>query len=271
MNDLCNGTLGKGLDFGNKIIRFARRRQTKEFDTKIAPQLWNDSTLTREQIAEMVRELNEFGFTRLPAFISREAANRICKEIHSTHGKDASGTRYKDIDEWVATAKSGRIDSNEAAVLKATSCEYLNFSGIALIAREYLGASPMLLGPHSWTTRYIAEKSDFQIEQEAMAYHCDSDFFDFVKVFLLVTDVRATNGPFTFISGSHKGKRHVQGRVTDAALDIRPGEELFGVGKAGDVVLAATKGWHKATPPQEGMRTMVQWLYSNGLLGSTTQ
>ena len=271
MNDLCNATLGKGLDVGNKFICVLRTRQTRLFDREQRQKEELLSTIPHNQIDELVEELNLNGFVRLPQFISRESAIRIRTLIQAAHGIDAAGNSYTDVFDWSANSSSGRFNTEDCAVAEATNIENLNFSGLTLIAREFIGASPQILGPHSWTTTYREHESDLQIEENAMAYHCDSDFFGFLKVFLLLTDVTMENGPFTFIRGSHRGKRHVQGRVANEVLKIQPDEEMFGTGQPGDVVLAATKGWHKATPPSVGTRTMVQWIYSNGFLGSATQ
>ena len=271
MNDFCNATLGSGLDLGDKFISLLRRRQTYVFDKKQLPQELTSATLTPQQIDELVEELHINGFVRLPQYVSREAATRMQEKIAVSHGHDASGNDYKNVSAWEINSKSGRFDTADFAVIAAADEENLNFSALTMIARKYLGVSPLLLGPHSWTTTYRASETDLQIEENAMAYHCDSDFFGFLKVFLLLTDVTMKNGPFTFIRGSHRGKRHVQGRVANEMLRIQPNEEMFGTGQPGDVILADTKGWHKATPPTEGTRMMVQWLYANGLLGSTTQ
>ena len=111
-----------------------------------------------------------------------------------------------------------------------------------LIARKYLEATPLLLGNHSWTTTHRTSETDLQLEENAMAYHCDSDFFGFLKVFLLLTDVTMENRPVMFIRGNHRGRHHVQGRVTNEMLRVKPDEEMFGMGQFGDVILTATKG-----------------------------
>jgi hypothetical protein len=271
MNDLCNATQGKGLDIGNRVICMLRTRQTRLFDKEQRPNEEILSTVPLHQIDELVEELKANGFIRLPQYLSLESAIRMRAKIQTANGRDAIGNFYTDVFEWSVESTSGRFNTADNAVAEATSAENLNFSALTLIARKFIGASPQMLGPHSWTTTFREHETDLQIEENAMAYHCDSDFFGFLKVFLILTDVQMENGPFTFIRGSHRGKRHVQGRVANEVLNIQPNEEMFGTGQPGDVVLAATKGWHKATPPREGTRMMVQWIYSNGLFGSTTQ
>ena len=271
MNDLCNATLGRGLDIGNRFIGYLRKNQTRLFDMEQFPKELAMSTLSTDQIDCLVDELNNNGFVKIPGYISTEVTSRIRTKIEMSHGKDTAGNVYQNITDWLSKSASGRFTTVDAAVGDAIDGEELNFSTVQLIARKFLGASPLLSAPHSWTTTHRAHETDLQIEENAMAYHCDSDFFGFIKVFLLLTDVTMNNGPFTFIKGSHRGKRHVQGRVSDEMLNIQPNEEMFGTGQPGDVILAITKGSHKASPPVEGSRMMVQWLYTNGLLGSATQ
>ena len=271
MNDLCNATLGKGLDVGNKFIARLRKRQTRAFDNKFKDRKVSPLMLSDSEIKKISHELKVDGFVRLPQFISSESAERLRTKIERSHGKDSAGVLYQNVLEWQRLSTQGRLDTVDSAVVQASLEETIDFSDLTLIARQYLGASPSLLGPHSWTITHRPDETDLQLEENAMAYHCDSDFFGFLKVFLLLTEVTMQNGPFTFIRGSHRGKRHVQGRVADQILDIQTNEEMFGTGKPGDVIIAATAGWHKATPPEEGTRTMVQWLYTNGLLGSISQ
>lgn len=271
MNDLCNATLGTGLDLGNKVISSFRRGQTRAFDLEEKPRLELSSNLNEDQINAIVDEISRVGFVRLPQYLSTDIAEKLRKNIEAAPGRDSAGGNFENISEWREHSSSGRIDTDDKTLIEIIERENIDFSALTLISRKYLRASPILLGPHSWSTKPIRNLTDLQLEEQAMAYHCDSDFFGFLKVFLLLTDVKMENGPFTFISRSHRGKRHVQGRVSDQVLEIHPGEELYGIGQPGDIVLADTKGWHKAMPPKEGTRTMVQWLYTNGLLGSMTQ
>ena len=99
-----------------------------------------------------------------------------------------------------------------------------------------------------------------------MAFHCGSDYFGFLKFFLLLTEVKPGNGPFTFVRGSHRGKRNITRRMEDTEIISDRDEVLFGTGEPGDLIITDTKGWHKATPPEQCMRTMLQVLYTTSLL-----
>ncbi|MCE9623074.1 MAG: phytanoyl-CoA dioxygenase family protein [Actinomycetia bacterium] len=269
MNDLCNATLGRGLDVGNRVVATLRKKATKRFDSTMT--LDGGSRLSAEFISPLVAELRATGFAKIPQFVQRELAETLRERIEALEGIEPGGATYSSMEDWMNRGSMPRLNVNRAGLLAVTELSAVDLTPLSIVARQMLGAAPDLLGPHSWITRPLPDMTEVQKEDSAMAYHCDSDFFGFMKVFLLLTEVQQENGPFTFLSGSHRGKRHVQGRVTDATLRVEPRELCFGTGSPGDVVLAMTTGWHKATPPTAGHRTMVQWLFSNGLFGSATQ
>jgi ectoine hydroxylase-related dioxygenase (phytanoyl-CoA dioxygenase family) len=103
-----------------------------------------------------------------------------------------------------------------------------------------------------------------------MAFHSDSDYFGFLKFFVLLTDVNVNNGPFTFVRGSHKGKKHVAGRMADKEIVGEDDDLLVGTGRAGDIVIADTMGWHKASQIKEGHRTMIHIIYMTSPYGKAT-
>ena len=134
------------------------------------------------------------------------------------------------------------------------------------ISRKYLGCPPICASVQIWTTRpplFISRKI---LGNSAMAFHCGSDYFGFLKFFLLLTEVKPGNGPFTFVRGSHRGKRNITRRMEDTEIISDRDEVLFGTGEPGDLIITDTKGWHKATPPEQCMRTMLQVLYTTSLL-----
>ena len=89
MNDFCNATLGSGLDFGNKVIGLLRRHQTYVFDHGQQQEELTASTLTTQQIDQIVKELNTNGFALLPQYVNAEIANRMRDRIEISPGTDA--------------------------------------------------------------------------------------------------------------------------------------------------------------------------------------
>jgi len=85
-----------------------------------------------------------------------------------------------------------------------------------------------------------------------------------------LTNVGMENGPFIFVGRSHRGKRHVAGRMNDS--EIIQGDDVvyLGTGQAGDLIIVDSKGWHKALPQRNGYRTMFQIVYSTSSFGFPT-
>lgn len=270
MNDICNATNGYGLERVSKFITKLVRKQTVEFDKQL-PHLRSIARTTEAQRQEIVKELRTSGFATIPGFASTEQATELYKLILNNPGRDREPTDFKNQKEWLKAEASPRIDANRATTKEATDSVDLDFASLQLIAREYLKCRPIQLGPNSWTTKSVPHLSLESQDNNAMAFHSDSDYFGFVKAFLLLTKVDMESGPFTFIAGSHLKDRQVQGRLKDSDLGYAEDEVRLGVGNPGDLVLAVTTGWHKASIPKKGHRMMVQWLFTNSLFGSATQ
>lgn len=270
MNDICNATNGYGLERVSKFITKLIRNQTAEFDKQL-PHLRTIAKTTESQRKEIVEQLRTTGFATIPGFASTKQANDLYKLILNSPGRDRQPSDYENQTQWLKAGESPRIDANRASTKKATDSIELDFASLQLIAREFLNCRPIQLGPNSWTTKSVPHLSLESQDNNAMAFHSDSDYFGFVKAFLLLTPVDMESGPFTFIAGSHLKDRQVQGRLKDSDLGYSENEVRFGTGKPGDLVLAVTTGWHKASIPKKGHRMMVQWLFTNSLFGSATQ
>lgn len=270
MNDICNATNGFGLEKVSKVITKLVRKQTLEFDKDI-PHLESIARTTAAQRKEIVAALRTTGFAVIPGFASPEQANTLYKIILNGPGRDRQPVDYANQKEWLKASDSPRIDANRDATKSATDQIDLDFASLKLIAREYLYCRPIQLGPNSWTTKAVPSLSTEAQDNNAMAFHSDSDYFGFVKAFLLLTEVNLESGPFTFVAGSHLKDRQVQGRLKDSDLGYSEDELCLGTGNPGDLVLAVTTGWHKASIPRKGHRMMVQWLFTNSLFGSATQ
>ena len=271
MNDLCNATNGVGLDVGGKFIKVLRKSETKRFDEEKLPDLLEKSSMSEEEIAQIVQTLRTDGFAVIRKFTSLETATRLREEVESAHAVDWRGQDYRDFHEWAQKGETSRIDVDEVAVNRAVEASNINLSDIDVIARRYLESAPIRLPAQCWITHTRSELTTSDLEETAMSFHCDSDFVSFFKIFLLLTPVSSENGPFAFVAKSHLGRRQVQGRVSDRNLQIGDDELRLGTGSPGDLVLAVTSGWHKGTPVRSGHRTMIQWLYSTSLFGRATK
>lgn len=274
LNDITNSTHGRGLEIVNKIICLLRSRQTYTFD-KLQPDPITPSgkKIIDDQIDELVDIIRVQGFARIPSFLTATSALNIykCSLQLPGFGSD-SEKKYTSQSEWAEDPMGGprfNVDSNSLAGLQNLELISIN-PVLTQTSRRYLGCPPICASVQIWTTRPPLLTSRKILEDSAMALHCDSDYFGFLKFFLLLTEVTPSNGPFTFVRGSHRGKRHVAGRMEDIEIISDRDEVLFGTGKPGDLIIADTKGWHKATPPKHGVRTMLQILHTTSLFGQSS-
>ena len=270
MDDISNATNGYGLDRLSKVISFLVRKQTKEFDSRIS-ELEKKAKINPSERKRIVKELKDSGFVKIAGFIPENDAISLYDKVLSSPGRDRRAVDYKNQKEWLSDAESPRIDANRDSLKSTVESVEIDYSSLILIAREFLNCRPIKLGPNSWTTKETPALSTEVIDENAMAFHSDSDYFGFVKAFLLLTEVDDLSGPFTFVAGSHLQDRQVQGRLKESDLGYQPNDLRYGTGKPGDLVLAVTTGWHKASIPKKGHRMMIQWLFTNTLFGSATQ
>jgi len=276
LNDLSNSTHGSGLDFMNKIIAFIRKKDTREFDKRVINQdLINlqKENISSSEFKSIVNQIKSNGFAKLPGFVSKDIIDEAQRAIYSSGGiAKVSKLGYREINDWLNDENGGPRFETEMGLLNETQL-VKNFRSnvfINRVAREILGSSPICDSIQSWTTRAVGTIDSNTKDEAAMAFHADADYFGFLKFFVLITKVENSNGPFAFVKGSHRKARHVAGRMADHEILGENDEVLLGTGNPGDVVIACTAGWHKATPPQEGKRTMVQFLFTSSLFGKAT-
>lgn len=273
LNDVSNSTHGSGLEVANRIICIVRRRQTREFDSSRADQGGSTKSSETDEVVRVLCELKSHGRSVIRGFVPDSEARAIAEEVRKMPGRcDLATRRYDSMHSWMEDEPAEprfHTDGGHLAV-HPTIASLCRSDLVQEIARQYLGAAPLLASLQSWTTRPPTTGMADELDAAAMAYHCDSDFFGFLKFFVLLTDVGPENGPFTFIEKSHRGTRHVAGRMPDSEVVGPDDVEFKGTGRPGDLVIVDTKGWHKASEPISGYRSMLQFVYASSLFGSPT-
>ena len=271
LNDVTNGTNGKGLDWLNHIVVKLRRADTTRFDSSEMDKLTESgSSINTDQYVQMIQSLKSDGAIRISRFLSKECAFDLGKQIAQISGQTkADEFEWNSLDHWLkADDNNPRFDTRSNLLVDIPTIHQITHNQLLQkIARDYLGTPPLIVDIQSWTTKVIDKLSVQQIEESAMAFHCDSDYIKFIKIFLLITDVDFDNGPLQFVSKSHLGNRHVAGRMRDSQI-VSSSDTIFnGTGEAGDLLIVDTRGWHKATPVNVGFRTMVQFIYTSSYFG----
>jgi ectoine hydroxylase-related dioxygenase (phytanoyl-CoA dioxygenase family) len=273
LNDISNSTHGRGLEVVNHLICRLRQKETALYDAERVTRRPNPEGYDQASVGSIVAKLNSHGCAVVRSFVDRTAAESIAEAVRAMPGQcDLNKHRYSDMTEWMndKSAEPRFHSSGEYLAENLAIVSLARSTFVQDVARDYLGAAPLLASLQSWTTRPPVKQTADTLDAAAMAYHCDSDFFGFLKFFVLLTEVGPTNGPFTFIERSHRGTRHVAGRMPDSEVVGPYDVEFHGTGHPGDLVIVDTKGWHKASPPVEGYRTMLQFVYSTSLFGSPT-
>jgi ectoine hydroxylase-related dioxygenase (phytanoyl-CoA dioxygenase family) len=274
LNDISNATQGRGLEIIHSFICRIRNFSTKKLQQRIDYiETPAGHRINMENIDAIVSELRQVGFSKLPNFMNPSDTKSLNNEITKMAGRSTPPiVDYASQDEWQRDASSGpRYTVRTELIARSEVCREIAVNSVICeVAGQYLGCDPLLASTQVWTTRPPTTFSPDVLSEAAMAFHCDSDYFGFLKFFVLLTDVAEKNGPFTFVGGSHRGKRHVAGRMNDSEIISDDDVVYYGTGQAGDLIIVDSKGWHKASPPRIGYRTMLQVVYSSSLFGFPT-
>ena len=136
------------------------------------------------------------------------------------------------------------------------------------LATDYLGKPPFLDPVELWWSVPFGEKDD----TFALKYHFDMDSIKWFKVFINFEEINITNGPHSYIKGSHlpgiqskKIRSKFYSRIDDEDVYENYGKEnevIFTVPK-GSILIEDTKGMHKGYHVEENRRLLLSFQYSN--------
>lgn len=143
----------------------------------------------------------------------------------------------------------------------------------AVVAQDYLGTRPVIDVASMWWHTNFTDKPDMEAAQY---YHFDLDRPKWLKFFIYLTDVEPTNGPHTFISGSHKSGgipssllKKGYARLTDEEVRLQFDEKSIIEFNAprGTIIAEDTRGLHKGKHVEADDRLILQVQFSNTLFG----
>jgi hypothetical protein len=141
----------------------------------------------------------------------------------------------------------GNLTYHQASTKLALHTELLG------IVNAHLGMYSELRNLEFWYTL----ASPLQTARASQLWHRDFEDIALVKVFLYLSDVDSESGPFSFVRGSHRGRlRWCDPKSIVPSGTIRVDDEnmatmvprdrwSIGIGPAGTVIMAVTKGYHK--------------------------
>ncbi len=149
-------------------------------------------------------------------------------------------------------------------------------SGLLAIAAKFLGAAPVHVGSELlWSFPLSATPLD-QLKA-AQVFHYDLDDYRFIKFFFYLTDVDPSSGPHVCIRGSHRNKKfsHQLLGVRCASKEDKEIVDYYGAenvlticGPAGFGFVEDASCFHKATPPRDKDRLLLQIEYAINDYGS---
>ena len=128
------------------------------------------------------------------------------------------------------------------------------------IVGDYLGTEPYLNNADVWWDRYVDED-----QIDSRTYHFDGNDPLLLKVFFYLTDVGEKDGPFTYISKTHKFVnkfgliyKHSISGISDSNISSNTllNVKKF-VGKPGDVIFADTNGLHIKMQWEDNVTKMI--------------
>jgi hypothetical protein len=135
-----------------------------------------------------------------------------------------------------------------------------NDSRIVDLLHHYFGCRPVISYLAAWWSYPTGEGP-----QQAESFHRDVDDWNFVKLFVYLSDVEAENGPHVYVrSSAHSTALNAITRYPDEAVFESFGRQSVAIqiAKAGSGFLENTFGLHKGTQVERGRRLMFQAVYS---------
>lgn len=141
------------------------------------------------------------------------------------------------------------------------------------LATAYLGCVPIFTQVAAWWSMRAPDATAEDLSNAAQQYHYDYDWPAFVKFFIYLTDVGPENGPFTYVLGTHENKRDWHdGRRDEDYMVTSYGDKCRAMtGKAGDLIVADTVGYHKGERVKAEARLILQLEFAVSRLGASFQ
>ena len=146
----------------------------------------------------------------------------------------------------------------DSALLNTKNAPKLAFDDLLVdIASAYFGATPMI-GTVNLRKSFVTDAP----EEGTLLFHCDKNSTKFIKFFIYLNDVDEKTGPFCYTEGSHKQKFYdwkSKYRWNHEEIENIYGKDRikYLTGKAGDVLVANTTGFHRGVKCAESERRML--------------
>jgi hypothetical protein len=233
--------------------------------------------LTRVDLADITKEVEQNGFYMFPHLLSKDVCERLvefaltadCSPWPPPPGYDEKPGIYHrrhPLAETYRFTEQLLLDNPDVQKL-------ISDYSILSVAQAYLSTPPILDIVTMWWSSAFARKAS---EEAAQLYHFDMDRIKWLKFFFYLTDVTSETGPHCYVAKSHKRKgqprdllKRGYARISDEDIERHyPLQSIREIaGPQGTMFVADTRGFHKGKPPEAGDRLVLQFEFCNNLFG----
>jgi hypothetical protein len=144
---------------------------------------------------------------------------------------------------------------------------------IIAVSQRYLRCQPLVDVMTMWWHTSYSKVPD---KDAAQFWHFDMDRIKWLKFFIYLTDVETTNGPHSFVEGSHRSGgiptallKKGYARLEDSEINANYSSDrvIEFAAPRGTVIAEDTRGLHKGKHVEHGDRLVLQLQFSNSLFG----
>ena len=224
--------------------------------SKLGSTIFCGEPLTMTEYDDIIRGVEEHGYGIFPRKIPHGILLGL-KALFEEHG-----------------GPSGRslIDESNllASKIVANLCIDQTF---LIIAERFLGCLPIIDYVVGMSTKPNIETTVEALHNkrdvDAMYFHFDKDRIKFLKCFIYLSDTDSKNGAHELIPGSHHIAAPRDGRFSESEAFTLTGASPVTInGSAGTIFFVDTHVLHRGLPVLEGRRHVLQFQYSNSLIGA---
>ena len=266
--DLFCSSSGRIQEISHKI------RQVSRLVAKSIVLDSDNFSLTSIQFTNVIHEVCLNGYSKLPFTLSKEALEVIrcqtlsmhydsCLTIESKLAQCTGIDHLKAKNEGIVIARA-----SESSILSSTDIASVTYDPVILsLMKILLGGEPLIRQISLWHSYPDSSPR----EMAAQFFHFDREEFRFFKLFVFLTDVTDSSGPHIYIPRTHirdakpiELLKYQYAKIPDEAINRYHPKSLwqFITCPAGTMFIADTQCWHKGSVVVDGMRTVLQPIYT---------
>jgi hypothetical protein len=221
----------------------------------------------------IISHLKRDGVVTVPNFIDSKVVKNLRGQFETMHGNCIGEDGMAKLEKF-SEATGVRLQFETETMLSNPEIrEIVSNPYFQEISAGYFGSVPIFCGVNAWWSLPKTNASTVELDRAAQLFHFDHDYPAFLKFFIYLTDVDKNSGPFTYVKQTHRNKVVWEdGRVTDERINATYGDAVSeNMGKAGDLIIADTLGFHKGQRVLSNPRLILQVEFAVSRLGASCQ